>query len=115
MEISISCSYDKNKNKVDAHIDRTDWISYLRRSPFLSAETPRSRGRNSSTRKEAPVTRRTDVGYFTQRGKRIAIVYNDGSLCTECEWDNTAKSVLGQIARDFEAVLLDDNKKIIPI
>jgi hypothetical protein len=115
MEISITRFYDKNKNKVGGYVDRTDWISYIRRSPFLSPEAFRSRGRHPITRQEVLIAPRSDVGYFAQRGKRIAIVYNNGELSTECAWDNTAKSVLGQIARDFGAVLLDDNKKIIPI
>jgi hypothetical protein len=115
MEISITRYYDKDKNIIDDEIERADWVSYIRSSTFLSAETETSRGINPITREKMLIAPQPDVGYFVQNGKRIAIQYSDGGLWTECEWDDTAKSVLGQIARHFGAVLLDEEKEIIPI
>jgi hypothetical protein len=115
MEISITRFYDKKKNKTGLYIDRSDWISYIRRSPFLSVDITELRGHHPVTHEEILIPPRTDVGYFKQRSKLVAIQYDDGGLRTECDWDDTAKLVLRQIANEFGAVLLDENKEIIPI
>jgi len=113
MEISVTRYYDKNKNKVDGTIEKADWVSYNGSSPLLSAETAPLRGRHPATGAEMLIAPRADVGYFKQGGERVAIQYNDGDLWTECEWDDTAKSVLGEIAKHFGAVLLDEDGEVI--
>lgn len=115
MEISISRYYDTQKHVVGGVIEKSDWISYIRSSPLLSAETSPLRGRNPKTGAEILIASRPDMGYFIQGASRVAIQYNNGDLWTDCEWDEDSKPVLSQMANHFGAVLLDDKEGIIKI
>jgi photosystem II stability/assembly factor-like uncharacterized protein len=112
MEFSATRYLNDRLEKVGGFIERDEWIDYVADSQELESDAERS-GVSPMTGGQIAIAAQPDVGWLVDGESRIAVQYNDGDLWGEGELSTSQRQAVMRIARDFQAVVVDEDHQLV--